>query len=171
MEILVDAKTIGAAIGTSDRTVRRLVKEGVLNKVKNGQYDIVDCTNRYIKHITEKQNLMDKDMDKLEQELMIEKVLLERAKKKKLEIIVAEMEGTMHKAEDIERLWNWSISNFKSKIRSLPTKISPQVTVLTDLKEINSVIRKEVDEILTELAEYNPDNFHKSIKEDDDGDD
>jgi antitoxin component of MazEF toxin-antitoxin module len=171
VEILVDAKTIGAAIGTSDRTVRRLVKEGVLNKVKNGQYDIVDCTNRYIKHITEKQNLMDKDMDKLEQELMIEKVLLERAKKKKLEIIVAEMEGTMHKAEDIERLWNWSISNFKSKIRSLPTKISPQVTVLTDLKEINSVIRKEVDEILTELAEYNPDNFHKSIKEDDDGDD
>lgn len=168
MEILVDAKTVGAAIGSSDRTVRRLVQEGVINKVKNGQYDLVDCTNRYIKFVTEKQNLMDKDMDKLEKELMVEKVLLERAKKKKLEIQVAEMEGVMHKAEDIEKLWSWSITNFKSRIRALPSKISPQVQVTGDLKEINSILRKEIDEVLLELSEYNPKKIHKSIKENDD---
>ena len=163
MEILVDAKTVGAAIGSSDRTVRRLVQEGVINKVKNGQYDLVECTNRYIKFITEKQNLMDKDMDKLEKELMVEKVLLERAKKKKLEIQVAEMEGVMHKAEDIEKLWSWSITNFKSRIRALPSKISPQVQVTGDLKEINSILRREIDEVLLELSEYNPKKIHKSI--------
>ena len=168
MEILVDAKTVGAAIGSSDRTVRRLVQEGVINKVKNGQYDLVDCTNRYIKFVTEKQNLMDKDMDKLEKELMVEKVLLERAKKKKLEIQVAEMEGVMHKAEDIEKLWSWSITNFKSRIRALPSKISPQVQVTGDLKEINSILRREIDEVLLELSEYNPKKIHKSIKENDD---
>jgi len=168
VEILVDAKTVGAAIGSSDRTVRRLVQEGVINKVKNGQYDLVDCTNRYIKFVTEKQNLMDKDMDKLEKELMVEKVLLERAKKKKLEIQVAEMEGVMHKAEDIEKLWSWSITNFKSRIRALPSKISPQVQVTGDLKEINSILRREIDEVLLELSEYNPKKIHKSIKENDD---
>jgi phage terminase Nu1 subunit (DNA packaging protein) len=84
MEVIVDAKTVGNAFGTSDRTIRRLVQEGVISKIKNGQYDLVDCTNRYIKYITEKQNLMDKDMENLEKELMVEKVLHERAKRKNL---------------------------------------------------------------------------------------
>lgn len=168
MEILVDAKTVGSAIGTSERTVRRLVQEGVLNKIKSGQYDLVDCTNRYIKHISEKQTLMDKDMDKLEKELMVEKVLLERAKKRKMELVVAEMEGTMHKAKDIEKLWSWSITSFKSRIRALPTKIAPQVQVSNDLKDINAILRREIDEVLMELSEYNPEKFHKSIKDDSD---
>jgi uncharacterized coiled-coil protein SlyX len=167
VEILVDAKTVGCAIGTSERTVRRLVQEGVLNKVKNGQYDLVECTNRYIKHITEKQSLMDKDMDKLEKELMVEKVLLERAKKRKLEIQVAELEGVMHKAEDIEKLWSWSITNFKSRIRALPSKIAPQVQVINDLKEINSILRREIDEVLLELSNYNPKKIHKSAAKED----
>lgn len=166
MDFIADAKTIGNALGVSERTVRRLVQEGVINKVKNGQYDLIDCTNRYIKHITEKQNLMDKDMDKLEKELMVEKVLLERAKKRKLELIVAEMEGVMHKAEDIERLWSWSIANFKSRIRALPSKIAPQVQILSDIKEINKILRKEIDEVLMELSEYDAKKFRKSVKDD-----
>ncbi|MHC1683696.1 MAG: hypothetical protein AB6733_12180 [Clostridiaceae bacterium] len=171
MEILVDAKTVGSAIGTSERTVRRLVQEGVINKVKNGQYDLVECTNLYIKHISEKQTLMDKDIEKLEKELLVEKVLLERAKKRKLEIQVAEMEGVMHKAEDIEKLWTWSIANFKSRIRALPTKVSPQVQIAADLKEINSILSKEIDEILLELSEYDSEAFRKSVKDDSDGTD
>lgn len=166
MEILVDAKTVGSAIGASDRTVRRLVQEGILNKVKNGQYDLVDCTNRFIKHITEKQNLMDKDMDKLEKELMIEKVLLERAKKRKLQIQVAEMENVMHKAEAIERLWTWSITNFKSRIRALPSKIAPQVQIIDDLREINTILTREIDDALLELSEYDPEAFRKSVNGD-----
>jgi phage terminase Nu1 subunit (DNA packaging protein) len=168
MDFIADAKTIASAIGVSERTVRRLVQEGTLNKVKNGQYDLVECTNRYIKYITEKQNLMDKDMDKLEKELMVEKVFLERAKKKKLEIQVAEMEGVMHKAEDIEKLWSWSITNFKSRIRALPSKVAPQVQIASDLKEINAILRKEIDEVLLELSEYNVEKFHKSTKDYDD---
>jgi phage terminase Nu1 subunit (DNA packaging protein) len=168
VEVIVDAKTVGSAIGVSDRTVRRLVQEGIIVKVKNGQYDLVDCTNRYIKHIQEKQSLMDKDTAKLEQELLVEKVLLERAKKRKLEIVVAEMEGVMHRAEDIEKLWTGTVTNFKSRIRALPSKIAPQVQITSDLKEIISILRREIDETLLELSEYSADRFHKTVKDDPD---
>lgn len=171
MEILVDAKTVGSAIGTSERTIRRLVQEGVLNKVKNGQYDLVDCTKRYIKHITEKQSLMDKDMDKLDKELMVEKVLLERAKRKKTELVVAEMENVVHRAEDIEKLWSWSITNFKTRIRALPSKIAPQVQILDDVREINAILTREIDDALLEMSEYDPEAFKKSTMSEDYADD
>lgn len=161
MEFLVDAETVGKAIGVSDRSVRRLVKDGVINKVKNGQYDLIECCNLYINHIKEKQTLLDKDTDKLEQELLIEKVLYERFRKRKLEIIVSEMENNMHDARDIEQLWNNTIIAFKSRIRGLATKISPRVQFTDDLAEITEIIRKEVDEALRELSNYDAEKFNK----------
>lgn len=74
----------------------------------------------------------------------------------------------MHKAEDIEKLWSWSITNFKSRIRSLPSKVAPQVQVSNDLKEINAILRREIDEVLLELSEYDTEKFHKTVKDDSD---
>lgn len=163
ISVIVDAKTLGTALGVSERTVRRLVNEGVIDKVSNGQYDIVDCCRRYIDHVQEKIKLMDKDEKKLETSLMAEKVMHERAKKRKTELVVAEMERSMHLAADIERLWNWTIAAFKSRIRALPSKIAPQVQFTTDISEINDILRREIDESLVELSEYDPEKFYKGF--------
>lgn len=162
LEVIVDAKTVGNMLGISERHVRRLVNEGILTRVKNGQYDIVECGRRYIENIREKQQLTDKLYEKLKQELLAEQVLHERAKKRKAELVVAEMEGSMHNAQDIERLWGWTVTSFKTRIRALPLKIAPQIQHINDLAEINTILHREIDEALMELSGYDPDKFFRT---------
>lgn len=165
MEVIVNAKTVGKMLGISERHVRRLVNEGILTRIKNGQYDLVECGQRYIKHITEREKMRSSKKDELETEKLAEQVLHERAKRQKAEIIVAELEGTMHSAADIERLWSWTVTAFKSRIRALPLKVAPLIQHTTDLGEINTILQREIDEALKELSDYDPEKFHKNGEE------
>jgi hypothetical protein len=170
-EILVNVKTVSTMLGIGERRIQQLVKEGILARLPSRKYDLIDCGKRYIAHIQEKSNLTYEDKNTLEKLLLVEKVSHERAKKRKAELFVAELEGSMHNAQDIENLWNNTISIFKSRIRGLPTKIGPQMQFIDDLNEITKILRHEIDIVLLELAGYDPEKFKKSAQDTGESDD
>jgi DNA-binding transcriptional MerR regulator len=47
---VVDAKTLANAFGISDRTIRRLAVKGILQKDKNGHYNLAGSVQGYIEY-------------------------------------------------------------------------------------------------------------------------
>lgn len=154
--VVVTARSVGNLIGLSDRRVRQLADEGVIPRTKGGSYELTKAISSYVTYL---KTCNDIDTDNLEQAYQKEKMLHERAKRQKAEIILAQIKGEVHESCDIERVMNDMLINFRSKILSLPTKIAPELVGYSDIPLIEEVLEREMYEVLDELSDYSPEKF------------
>lgn len=157
--LAVSSTTLGKILNLSERRVRGLAELGVFEKIKRGQYKLVENIQKYIVYIKtnseagEVENDAGLDLEK-------ERALHERIKREQSELKLAAMKGEMHKSEDVERVMNDMLSNFRSKLLSLPSKVSPLLIAREEIGEIQEILQKEVLETLQELANYDPAAFY-----------
>lgn len=170
MDFITDSKTIAQVIGISDRQVRNLANDGIIIKVGIGKYDLAESVKNYIKRIEEKTNMSSKDLKDLEKELTAEKVLNERAKRRKAEFIANEIEKTMHKSADVESVFNNIITTAKTKLLALPVKLANELQGVDDFKSIKDIIYKGITSSLIDLANYSPEQYYKNLESADDND-
>jgi len=88
----------------------------------------------------------------------------ETALARRAEIELAELEGRMHRAEDVRAAVTGMIAACRAKLRALPAKLAGALSLLTDPAEINAVLTGEVHEVLTELSEYDPAAYRRGGK-------
>ena len=84
------------------------------------------------------------------------------------------MQGELHKSEDVERVMTDMLVSIKSKLLSMPSKLSPMLVSRTDIDFIKRTINSEVLEVLNELKDYNAKDFYDDEYvdvEEDEGDD
>lgn len=158
-KITVSSTTLAKILNLSTRRVRQLADEGLFKKVKRGQYNLVDNINSYIAYLKtnhEANNITNES----ELDLDTERAKLNHIKGLQEELKLAAMKGTMHKSEDVQRVMNDMLSNFKSKLLALPSKVAPYLLARDNVSEIQDIIRKEIFEALQELSEYNPADFY-----------
>lgn len=62
-------------------------------------------------------------------------------------------------AKEVEKVWTNILTNFKTKVMSIPSKASPQLTNIDAASEIEQILRRLVDEALLELSEYSADAY------------
>lgn len=122
----------------SEKSVREKFKN---ERVEAGKYDLIKCFEKFL------ENMKGKD-DELK-ELEIER------KRLKNDIL----KNKYHKVEDVERIVMDMLSNFKSKIMAIPIKLSQElesneVIKNEDKLKCQELIRKQLDEALSELTEY-----------------
>ena len=56
------------------------------------------------------------------------------------------------------------LMNFRSRLFSIPSKLAPILSKKTDTAEISSLLKRQVDEALMELSDFN--NTYREITED-----
>lgn len=157
--LAVSSTTLGKILNLSERRVRQLAELGVIEKIKRGQYKLVDNIQKYIVYIktnseaSEVENDSGIDLEK-------EKALHERIKREQSELKLAAMRGQMHKSEDVERVMNDMLSNFRSKLLSFPSKVAPLLIAREEIGVIQDIIQKEILETLQELSNYDPAAFY-----------
>jgi phage terminase Nu1 subunit (DNA packaging protein) len=161
---VIDGVIVGTAIicdlfGLSSRRVRELAHEGIFDRVKNGSYELVPTTKKYINYLKIKSDGKI-DNNSSEQNYLLEKMLHEKAKRQIAELELAQMKGTMHKAEDVEKVMGNMLTAFRTKILNIPTKIAPHLIAQNEISLIQDIIQKEIYEVLTELGNYDPELFH-----------
>lgn len=66
---------------------------------------------------------------------------------------------------EIRRVMNDMLSAFRQRILSIPTKAAPRLMGITELAVIQDILRKEVHEGLSELADYNAEAFYRQSKD------
>jgi len=158
----VTGKQLSTILGISDRRIRQLVSENVLERdANNNKFYLPGCVQRYIEYKTAS------SIGNLNVDYSQEKARHERAKRIKAEVELSHLVGKMHEAADVESVMTDMIIKAKTKLRGIPAKIAASLLTQTELSAVESMLESEIDECLTELKTYSPGLFNDSQKEGD----
>ena len=163
--ISVSETDLAECLGVSERRVRQMVKEGIAVKVSAGKYDLKESAKRYIQIMKDKEKNQSQSLEKLKVAQAAETLMHEKLKKRKTELVVNEMEKKLHLASDVEEIWNTMILAAKSRISSIPIKVSPVLVGIEDVKEVQTILRREVNDCLNEISNYDVSKFDKDFEE------
>lgn len=121
--------------GFSDRKVRSYFKDA---RIEPKIYDFAIAVEIYLKKTSGK-----------DEELELKKIEKE-TKKFNLDI----KKGKYHLEDDVILLVSDMLARFKSKLTCLPAKISMDLLNKTNRREIENILKKEINQALLELSGY-----------------
>lgn len=159
--MLVNKKELSEILDKSQQTLTTWQKNGmpIFAEGSNGQshqYKTEDCIqwliNREISKLT-----IDEDGRVHDYEAERARLTHHQANKTALEEEV--LKGNLLKAELVDRVWGDMISAFRAKMLSLPTKTAATLVNEPDIAVIETILREQVYEALTELSDYEPEHF------------
>lgn len=143
---LYTSKVIADWLAVTQRRIRQLRDEGVIEESAPGLYDLKTSVVRYISYLRKgsgKTNLND------------ERALLTRAKREAADMENDLRRGNLHSSEDIEKGIKTMCLNIRTKFLTLPAKLSPRLSQMSgDQAGIFNELKKAVDEALEELSDY-----------------
>jgi len=161
-KVTVSSTVLSNLFGLTTRRIRQLENEGVIQKIARGKYSLQDNIKSYITYIKASADLKENKTEAGKIDYDEEHALLERRKREKIELELAAMRGTMHYSEDVERVMNDMLSNFKAKILALPSRAAPRLITLSTIADIQEILQNEVLDALNEMSKYNPNDFYSN---------
>ena len=168
---LVDSKTIAALFGVTTRRVQQLAAEGIITPVKQGnanRYDLLTTIQKYIKYLSDKaydREAKQRDSDTDGRKLAAE-ADLKRTKADIAALQLNELEGKMHRSEDVEAVMTDLVYTIRSMLMALPGRLAVDVVTAKTAAEASEVIRAEVYKVLEELAgyKYDPEEYARRVR-------
>lgn len=160
LDTVVSTKELAIVLGLSTRRIQQLVQDGQFEAVKRGRFNLAKSVSRYIDFITKEESEIDKE--RMEAELSIKKA---NAIIKVLE--AKELQGKMHRADDIADLTEDLVYTIRGMLLALPGRLAVDVVHAQDSAEAANLIRKEVYAIMSELADYEYDSgkYEERVRE------
>ena len=163
---------IAKLFGVTDRRVQQLAKEGVIPAAQTRPYkfDLLPTVQAYIKPLSEKANGKEQknaDTVQAEADKLRAEADLKQSKAKIAELQIKELEGKMHRSEDVEAMTNDLVYTIRSMIMALPGRLAMDVVQTTSANEASAVIRSECSKILNELAgyQYDPEAYQRRVRD------
>lgn len=140
---LYTSRVVAQWIGLTERRVRQLRDEGVIEEARPGLYDLQATVLKYIKYLggTGKESLQ------------TERMKLTAEKRKAAEMDNQLRSGNLHSTEDIEKGLKAMCLNIRSRLLILPAKLSPTFAQMGgDQAGIFDALKAGIDEALEELS-------------------
>lgn len=169
---LQSSAIIGKLFDLSDRRVQQLAKEGVLPAASTRPYkfDLLPTVKAYIKYLSDKANgkeAKNADTAKAEADKLRAEADLKQSKAKIAEMQLKELEGKMHRSEDVEAMTNDLVYTVRSMIMALPGRLAMDVVQAGTANEASALIRAECHIILNELAgyQYDPELYQRRVRD------
>lgn len=141
---LYTSKVVAQWLCLTERRVRQLRDEGIIQEQAPGLYDLQQCVMRYIQYLggAGKENLN------------AERTKLTAAKREAAEMDNEERRGDLHSTADIERGIQTMLLNIRGRFLTLPAKLSPALAAAGAQAEIFELLKQSIDEALDELSGY-----------------
>ena len=138
------------------RRVQQLAKEGILPAASQRPYkfDLLPTVKAYIRYLRDRANGK-------------EAKTADTVKAKIAELQLKELEGKMHRSEDVEALTNDLVYTARSMIMALPGRLAMDVVQAGSANEASALIRTECYKILNELAgyQYDPEAYRRRVRD------
>ena len=159
-------KTVARFLDLTERRVRQLKDEGVIEEYNgmSGFYDLIPTAHNYINYLRRRNPESGESID-----YNTERAKLMKAKRQDIEFDLGLKERDLHTSADVEAAVTNILLNFKSRLMSIPAKLSPVLSKKTDKAEIHKIIKDSVYEALNELSDYNNIFGREETHEDSDG--
>ncbi len=154
------------------RRVQQLAKEGILPAASQRPYkfDLLPTVKAYIRYLRDRANGKEAktaDTVKAEADKLRAEADLKQSKAKIAELQLKELEGKMHRSEDVEALTNDLVYTARSMIMALPGRLAMDVVQAGSANEASALIRAECYKILNELAgyQYDPEAYRRRVRD------
>lgn len=154
------------------RRVQQLAKEGILPAASQRPYkfDLLPTVKAYIRYLRDRANGKEAktaDTVKAEADKLRAEADLKQSKAKIAELQLKELEGKMHRSEDVEALTNDLVYTARSMIMALPSRLAMDVVQAGSANEASALIRTECYKILDELAgyQYDPEAYRRRVRD------
>lgn len=154
------------------RRVQQLAKEGILLAASQRPYkfDLLPTVKAYIRYLRDRANGKEAktaDTVKAEADKLRAEADLKQSKAKIAELQLKELEGKMHRSEDVEALTNDLVYTARSMIMALPGRLAMDVVQAGSANEASALIRTECYKILDELAgyQYDPEAYRRRVRD------
>ena len=154
------------------RRVQQLAKEGILPVASQMPYkfDLLPTVKAYIRYLRDRANGKEAktaDTVKAEADKLRAEADLKQSKAKIAELQLKELEGKMHRSEDVEALTNDLVYTARSMIMALPGRLAMDVVQAGSANEASALIRTECYKILDELAgyQYDPEAYRRRVRD------
>ena len=163
---------IAKLFGVTERRVQQLAKEGIIPAAQEKPYkfDLLPTVQAYIKHLSAKAAGREEkgadDVRAISDKLRAE-ADLKRHKADMAEMQLKELEGEMHRSEDVEAVMNDLVYTIRSMILALPGRLAMDVVQTSNANEASAIIRTECHKILEELAaySYDPEVYQRRVRD------
>ena len=170
---LQSSAIIGKLFDLSDRRVQQLAKEGILPTVATRPYykfDLLPTVKAYIKYLSEKaygKKAKTTDNIQAESDKLRAEADLKQSKAKIAELQLKELQGNMHRSEDVEAMTNDLVYTVRSMIMALPGRLAMDIVQVESASEASAMIRTECYKILNELAgyKYDPEAYRRRVRD------
>ncbi len=154
------------------RRVQQLAKEGILPAASQRPYkfDLLPTVKAYIRYLRDRANGKEAktaDTVKAEADKLRAEADLKQSKAKIAELQLKELEGKMHRSEDVEAMTNDLVYTARSMIMALPGRLAMDVVQAGSANEASALIRTECYKILNELAgyQYDPEAYRRRVRD------
>ena len=142
---LYTTKVVAGWIGRTERRVRQLRDEGIIEEVKPGLYDLRPTVLKYISYLR----------GTGEVSLQTERMKLTAEKRKAAEMDNELRRGELHSTEDIETGITTMCLNIRGRLLAMPAKLSPALAAAGgNQAEIFDILKAAINEALEEISDY-----------------
>lgn len=167
---LQPTQVIAKIFGVTTRRVQQLKDEGIIQGQGNPmRFDLLPTIQAYIRYLSDKANGREKRevMAKLEEDKLRAEAEIKQAKAKQAQMELKELQGKLHRAEDVEAITTDRVLFFRSMLMAMPGKLAVDLAGTHSAAEQAERVKKEVHYILTHLAEYryDPEEYKKRVME------
>ena len=169
-ENLQPTQVIAKIFGVSTRRVEQLKTEGVIKgEGKPTKYDLLPTIQAYIKYLSDKANGREKKeaMANLEEQKLSAEVEIKKSKAEAARLELKELQGKMHRAEDVEAIFTDHVLFLRSMLLAMPGKLAVDLSGEHSAAEQAETVKREVYYILNNLADYryDPEEYKKRVME------
>ncbi|MFQ6954339.1 MAG: protoporphyrinogen oxidase [Flavonifractor plautii] len=175
METKVEYRTsaqVAKVFRMTSKNVQRLTADGILETVetpKGRRYDWDKTVERYIIYLSEKANGREKKQTtaELEEAKLRAEVDIKEAKAKAAQMELKELQGKMHRAEDVEAIVTDHVLFLRSMLMAMPGKLAVDLSGTHTAPEQADRVKREVYYLLERLAEYryDPEEYKARVRE------
>ncbi len=172
----VKSEEIAKIFQVTVRRVQQLTQDGVISteetfedERKVRRYDLLPTIMKYIKYLSDKANGREERQSSVElsEEKLKEEIRYKKAKADKIALELKELNGQMHRAEDVEKVFTDHAQVVRSMFLALPGVLAVDCSNAGTPKEAEGIIRRTVLDDLKVLEQYQYDSeeFRALVKE------
>lgn len=161
IETEVTPAELACVLGVSGRYIRQMAEDGLLEKV-GGRFVLCDAVASYVGSLKKEKTASKQDDDKQAVELRIK-----RAKATMAEMEAKELQGKMHRSEDVVAMTEDLVFCIRSMLVALPGRLAVDAVRAETAAEASDIFRKEIHAIMSELAnyKYDPQKYEERVRE------
>lgn len=159
----VKTTALAGILGISGRRVQQLAQDDILRPVRKGWFALGDSVQRYIAYLEKSRRNGDADLEKERQEA---EVRLKTAKSIIAKHEADELDGTMHRAEDVQAMTEQLLAAIRAALMAMPGRLAADVADCKTPAEASKAIRKETSAVLRELEgfRYEPAKYRELVR-------